>query len=297
MIQLPFLSVLMTAYNREKYIAEAIESVLASTYTNFELIIVDDCSLDQTYIIAKTFAEKDNRIRLVKNEFNLGQFKNRNYAASLAKGTYLKYLDSDDKITNDGLEIMIECMLKFPESGVGSECHSKDTKQLPRLFSSRECYVNHYFRGTTLLYVGPSGSIFKKETFKKVGGFDETIGILADTLFMLKLAAITPVVGLPKNLCYWRTHDGQQINIIQKKTFELILEHYLVTKTALESPYCPFSLKEKEILFRNLKNIFIRRILTKKDLSFKRILELAKLQGINAFDVFLAAIPNKKIES
>ena len=59
----PLVSVLMTAYNREKYIAEAIESVLASTYKNFELIIVDDCSKDKTVEIARRYAKKDQRIK------------------------------------------------------------------------------------------------------------------------------------------------------------------------------------------------------------------------------------------
>ena len=64
----PLVSVLMTAYNREKYIAEAIESVLASTYTNFELIIVDDCSTDKTVEIAKSYEVKDNRIKVYIND-------------------------------------------------------------------------------------------------------------------------------------------------------------------------------------------------------------------------------------
>ena len=64
----PLVSVLMTAYNREKYISEAIESVLASTYTNFELIIVDDCSTDNTLAIAKSYEKNDARIKVYLNE-------------------------------------------------------------------------------------------------------------------------------------------------------------------------------------------------------------------------------------
>ena len=85
-------SVLMTSYNREKYIAEAIESVLASSYTNFELIIVDDHSADNSFTIAKEFEKKDSRVRVFKNEKNLGDYPNRKYAASLATGKYLKFV-------------------------------------------------------------------------------------------------------------------------------------------------------------------------------------------------------------
>ncbi|MBN2662839.1 MAG: glycosyltransferase family 2 protein, partial [Bacteroidales bacterium] len=94
----PFVSVLMTAYNREKYIAEAIESVIASTYQNWELIIVDDGSKDKTVEIAKQYEAKDPRIKVYINEKNLGDYPNRNKAASYAKGKYLKFVDADDLI-------------------------------------------------------------------------------------------------------------------------------------------------------------------------------------------------------
>ena len=71
-------SVLMTSFNREKYIAEAIESVLASTYKDFELIIVDDCSKDNTVGIAKKYEELDSRVKVYINEVNLGDYPNRN---------------------------------------------------------------------------------------------------------------------------------------------------------------------------------------------------------------------------
>ena len=104
---LPLVSVLMTAYNREIYIAQAIESVLQSTYTNFELIIVDDGSTDSTLSIAKKYAEADERVYVYQNETNLGDYNNRNRAASLAKGMLYKYLDSDDVIYPCSIEIII----------------------------------------------------------------------------------------------------------------------------------------------------------------------------------------------
>src|SRR5205814_9393285 len=93
----PLISVLTTAYNREKYIAEAIESVLASTFKDFEMIIVDDCSKDHTVEIARRYSS-DPRVQVHVNEKNLGDYPNRNCASSFACGIYLKYLDSDDVI-------------------------------------------------------------------------------------------------------------------------------------------------------------------------------------------------------
>src|SRR5258708_6892254 len=85
MIGTPLISVLMTSYNREDFISEAVESVLAQTCGNFELIVSDDCSTDRTLDIVRSYASKDSRIRISVNERNLGDYRNRNRAASLAR--------------------------------------------------------------------------------------------------------------------------------------------------------------------------------------------------------------------
>ena len=116
---LPLVSVLMTAYNRANYIALAIQSVLNSTYTNFELIIVDDRSSDNTLEIAKQFGITDDRIKIYSNEINLGDYPNRNKAAGYASGKYLKYVDADDYIYPFGLEILVTSMENFPDAAWG----------------------------------------------------------------------------------------------------------------------------------------------------------------------------------
>ncbi len=85
----PLVSVLMTAFNREKYIAVAIQSVLNSSYKNFELIIADDGSTDNTVAIARSYANLDLRITVFINEKNLGDYSNRNKAATYAKGEFI----------------------------------------------------------------------------------------------------------------------------------------------------------------------------------------------------------------
>src|ERR1700761_2006624 len=92
----PLVSVLMTAYNRQQYIGEAIASVLASTYPTFELIIVDDGSGDDTVSIARKYEAQDSRIKVYVNERNLGDSPNRNRAAGYATGEFIMYCDSDD---------------------------------------------------------------------------------------------------------------------------------------------------------------------------------------------------------
>ena len=160
-------SVLMTSYNREKYITEAIESVLASTYTNFEFIICDDCSEDSTYEIEKKYAAKDNRIKLYRNEKNLGDFPNRDKAATYASGTYLKYVDSDDIIYPHGLQTMLDAMLQFPNAVLGLSQIVNDINAVakyPLMISSERAYQEHFYGHGTLRY-GPTGAIIKKKVF------------------------------------------------------------------------------------------------------------------------------------
>ena len=106
----PRVSVLVTVYNREAYLAQTLHSILASSLLDLEVIVVDDCSRDQSAAIAENIATEDRRVRVVRNETNLGDYGNRMKAASLACGTYLKYVDSDDLIYPHTLHVMVDAM-------------------------------------------------------------------------------------------------------------------------------------------------------------------------------------------
>ena len=103
-------SIIMPAYNAEKYIEEAIQSVLKQTYTNWELIIVNDCSTDKTEQIIKKYQEQDQRIRLCSLTKNQGVANARNTAIKNAVGRYLAFLDSDDIWLQEKLEKQINFM-------------------------------------------------------------------------------------------------------------------------------------------------------------------------------------------
>lgn len=207
----PLVSILMTSYNREKYIAEAIESVLASTYNNFELIIVDDCSTDHTVAIARSYKELDSRIQLFQNEKNLGDYPNRNKAASYASGKYIKYLDSDDLIYPHGLEVFVTAMETHPHAALG--LISKNPLPLqpfPILLTPAAAYQKHFFE-TGILGYGPSGSIIVREVFEKLNGFSGK-RYISDLEMWLTMAAAYPVLELPPSLVYWRRHEEQEFH-------------------------------------------------------------------------------------
>lgn len=100
----PLVSVIMPAYNAEEYISEAVQSVMAQTYTNWELLILDDCSTDSTADKARCFSDLDPRITLYSNPKNIGVALTRNKGMALAKGSWVALLDSDDIWHKDKLE-------------------------------------------------------------------------------------------------------------------------------------------------------------------------------------------------
>ena len=105
-------SIIMPAYNCEEFIKETVDSVINQSYKNWELIIVDDCSSDNTAKIIKEYELKDNRIHYLKNEENSGAAISRNNAVKKATGRFLAFLDSDDLWREDKLKKQIEFMLK-----------------------------------------------------------------------------------------------------------------------------------------------------------------------------------------
>ena len=101
-------SIITPSYNSEKYISETIESVLTQTYKNWEMIIVDDASSDDSLQIIEQYAQKDDRIKVIKSKQNMGPAKARNRAIEEAKGKYIAFLDSDDVWFPEKLEKQIK---------------------------------------------------------------------------------------------------------------------------------------------------------------------------------------------
>lgn len=276
----PIVSVLITVYNREKYLSDAIESVLNSTFRDFEIIIVDDCSSDKSVEIAKHYQQIDKRIILHINKKNLGDYPNRNVAASYASGKYIKYVDSDDKIFPNSLGIMVEGMEKNPEAGfaVSTEMESQSL-----LFTSEEAYKTHFFK-RRLLDFGPTGTIIHRDRFFECGRFKE-IRNVSDFDFWLRIAMKYPVLELPGKLIFWREHSEQEIKIAP----ELYLENMLPIITEnLSHKDCPLNNEEKRIIIKKYRKITSRSLL--KEAIYKSKISLSyrmwKNLNLNISDLF-----------
>ena len=112
MKNLPLVTVIMPCYNREKYVVEAIESILNQSYKNFEFIIIDDCSTDNTFEIVKEYAKKDNRIIALRNDKNYCYVHSLNKGIEIAKGKYIARMDDDDISLPERFEKQVEFLEK-----------------------------------------------------------------------------------------------------------------------------------------------------------------------------------------
>jgi len=254
----PKISILTTVYNREKYLAACIDSVLASSYQDWELIIVDDVSTDTSLAIAKSYEKKDPRIKVYVNEKNLGDYPNRNKAASYAKGTYLKYLDADDIIYPHGLENMVHTMEQFPEAALGiSQKVAEDVKPYPFVMQPKETFKREFLmRG--VLGLGPTGTIIRRDVFEKLGGFTGT-RYIGDTEMWYKIALAYPVVKMQEELVFWRQHDDQEITKGQDSFFYLENAFKLKLNT-LQKKELPLEAPERQMALKKLTHRFSRNI-------------------------------------
>lgn len=249
----PLVSVLMTCYNREKYIAEAIESVLASSYPDFELIIVDDRSVDSTVKIVRAYEQKDSRIKVYINEKNLGDYPNRNKAVSYAKGEYLMFVDSDDKLFPENMAKLVDLMTEAPDVHFGmvrhncSEVSVMDTKEV----------IHHHFFKQPILKIGPGGTIINRSFFHRIKGYPEKYGPANDMYFNLKACCFTSVMFAPFEFVFYRIHEGQEIN----NSYSYLYNNYRYERDALAELPLQLSPKEKTWIRKKMRRRFFFNVI------------------------------------
>lgn len=242
----------MTAFNREQFIGEAIASVLALDYYNFELIIVDDGSKDKTVSIIQSWLEIDSRIRFFRNDYNLGDYPNRNRAASYAKGNYIMYVDSDDQILNDGFHKCIEAMEAFPNANIGMQ-FNLDSDKSPFFMEPFEVLNYHFFQ-TPCLMIGPGGTILRRSFFEQIGGYPEKYGPANDMYFNLKAASSAGILFLPFKFNFYRIHEGQELN----NKYAYLYSNFNYLRDALIELELPLTHDQKEwIMNKNRRRFFV----------------------------------------
>lgn len=207
----PEISVIMSVYNGEEYLREAIESIMGQTFKNWELIVINDCSTDSTANILSDLAQKDERIKVHTNEVNLKLPSSLNKAISLSKGKYIARMDADDISLPQRLEKQYNFMEEHSDVALSS-CRFLTVKN--GVYTSGGCggrCDNEAIRAM-LLVTNPilhPGVIAKAEVMKKYN-YDTTLTCTEDLELWTRLASQNQKIQiLPEYLLIYRLHDKQ----------------------------------------------------------------------------------------
>jgi glycosyltransferase involved in cell wall biosynthesis len=267
---LPLVTIAMVTYNSEKYIHQAIQSVLCQSYDNLELIIGDDVSADSTWEIIQSY--KDKRIRTYRNEKNLTQYPNRNKALERAEGKYIIYIDGDDIIYPHGLEFMVKMLDSFPECGMALMYWHRNNLIFPVVMSTHQFFTAEFFH-KGFIPTALSNVLFNVALFKKVGGFPND-HISSDIMARFNVALKAPSLIINDNLTWWRETPGQQSSKVSN-TLKGTIESFQQRQEILMKSDSFFnSIEKDEAMFNIERSMFWIGINSLIKLNFKMLSEV-----------------------
>src|SRR3954453_10206217 len=204
------ISIIMPAYNSDNFVKDAIESALNQTYSHFELIVCDDGSTDKTLEIVESYAERDSRIRLLRNKFRSASL-NANSGVSAARYPWIARLDADDMATPDRLERQIQAAEREPHVvcwGGAAQLINRDGRRLrtARLGPETEAGLEQLRRSGEVIYILGLTTMIRRDAFQQVGGYDPRFNSADDIELLSRLAEIGSVRALPLVLGSYRLH-------------------------------------------------------------------------------------------
>ncbi|MDD4990288.1 MAG: glycosyltransferase family 2 protein [Candidatus Pacebacteria bacterium] len=200
------ISVIMSSYNGEKFIKEAISSILAQTFGDFEFLIVNDGSTDLTPVILEECARKDQRIKIITNSGCIGLTKSLNKAIKQARGEYIARMDDDDISLSERLAKQIDFMEKNPKMAVVG-CLGFIVDERGEVIGEKKLALNYPEIKKRLLFNNQfvhSSLMLCKTVLDKEGFYNEKFKKAQDYELVLRLASKYPVVNLPQKLLKWR---------------------------------------------------------------------------------------------
>lgn len=257
----PLVSVLIPCYNAEKYIEQALRSIMNQSYSNLEIIAADDCSTDNTLKILTTLASEDTRIRIVRNETNLKIVKTLNSLIDSANGKYIARMDSDDISLPDRILKQVTFMEKHPDyaiCGVNSYHIDKDNRIIDFSFLPiSNCEIQKYKIIHSPFY--HPGILIKSEVLKS-NKYDESYLYAEDYELWIRLLKSCKARNLRQYLLGYRVY-AEQTSTQKKDEQLLITKKILQNHTALNDDgqidfLLDFINHEENVDFNNFKRCF-----------------------------------------
>lgn len=275
----PKFTVVTITYNSSKYVRQAIESVLAQTYTDFEYIISDDCSTDKTWEIIQEY--NDPRIRAWRNEKNIGEYPNRNKTLFTARGEYILWIDGDDIIFKNSLLTISLFLDYFPDShmiwGVPHQRFSFCV--LPYEFTPLDTLSIIYRTVIPTANIGFAETIFKTSILKETGGMDVKYKI-GDVYLKKKLASTYKTLMVPIGFSFWREHNNQASKkaLLGDQSFidALLIDNEIRSILTMKT-----NVEEFKTIIRNIRVRQIKSLINNSLFKFKFSLFLKMYRKLN----------------
>ncbi len=227
-------SVLMPIYNGEKYLVEAIDSILKQTYKEFEFIIIDDGSTDKSYDIVKNY--EDKRIKLIRNETNIQLVDTLNKGVSLSKGRYIARMDCDDIAHTERLEKQLRLIEKNNDVavvGASIQLINEYGKKGRKYFYPEDSD----YLSWCLLYFSPiahPAAMIRKTMLEGVGGYNKLMTHAEDHYLWYRLSQVGKIINVNDVLMYIRKH---QDNVTKKNVRENVEKSIFVSKVVSKKIY------------------------------------------------------------
>lgn len=228
--KMPLVSIVLPIYNGEAFMRKSIESCMAQTYTNWELLIVDDCSKDLTEQIAKEYEAKDGRIHYYKNEVNLRLPRNLNRGFSLANGEYLTWTSDDNYYEPTAIERMVAVLNQKEHEFVFANCYLiNETEDILTQTSIPKDYTHaiwdNNFVGACFMYT--------RKVYETVGEYDPDQILCEDYDYWLRIFARYAVACIEDVLYYYRVHENSLTSKNRKGQYQAV-EKALLTNFAIK---------------------------------------------------------------
>ncbi|SEO49302.1 Glycosyltransferase involved in cell wall bisynthesis [Flavobacterium sp. CF108] len=287
----PLISIIIPAYNRASLIGETLDSILVQTYKNWECIVVDDGSVDNTENIVAEYVKKDNRFQFYRRPetMNKGANSCRNYGFSLSKGEWIKWLDSDDLMYIDTMAIESRLINGYSNIVLSPlvlyDFGKKEEIKKSNIFSSN--LIHDYFIAKVALYV--SGPLWERKFLNKQEYlFDEKISNVDDWDFNMRMLYKKPIIRYnEKPTILYRMHDNSLSNEIRKgnkieiiSVLNALEKHLKLIKINKITPYKPLL----QYTIKYYKTTIYNSLLANKNYSFYIYSRLVKIHFFNFYN-------------
>jgi len=257
-------SIIIPTYNGEKYIKETIESCLYQTYENIEIIVVDDCSIDNTVKVLESFEDK---IKFTKNKINLGLIKNLNNITLNLDSEYFIFLGHDDILPTKHIEIMLS---EFDDDIVAVYCNSiiidesGNEIRLARNDNIQKIKTkNIMFELSIDNFISSCGMMHKTKVFKKVKGWSEEYKNYGEWLYYIKCLDYGKIKYTTLTRALYRKHNTNMSNTFKNPNIKKELNKYKNYCRRLAFIKHKYSLSEYIKYYKNYYYIFMKGILVK----------------------------------